>query len=98
MQNEVCAIRLFRRERPNLDELIITRKELAEGYLSIFIFIEDGDDSFDERILIELRDIENLIGVKVTRVIFINLFKAGVEFLYFFLAELGWKFCVTHLK
>ena len=65
MQNEFCAIRLFRRARPNLDKLMGTGEELAEGYFSIFIFIEDGDDSFDERVLIELRDIENLVGVEV---------------------------------
>lgn len=66
MRSEVYVTRLCRRVRPNLDEMMSTRKELTERYFSIFIFIEDGDDSFDERVLIELGDIKNLIGVEVT--------------------------------
>jgi hypothetical protein len=49
--------------RLSLDKLISTRKELAERYFSVFIFIEDGDDSFYKRVLVELRDIKNLIRV-----------------------------------
>jgi hypothetical protein len=49
--------------RLSLDKLISTRKELAERYFSVFIFIEDGDHSFYKRVLVELRDIKNLIRV-----------------------------------
>jgi hypothetical protein len=63
MRGEVCVTHLCHKVRLSLDKLISTRKELAERYFSVFIFIEDGDHSFYKRVLVELRDIKNLIRV-----------------------------------
>ena len=46
--------------------------------------------------MVELRHVKYLIRVKITGTVLVDLLEAGVEFLYFFLAELTWKFGVTH--
>lgn len=76
--------------------MTITGKELSERDFTVFVFVENGDDSFDEGVLVEFGDVEDFLGVEVAAVVLIDLFKPGVEFLDFFLGELAWKFCVTH--
>ena len=94
----VYAPRRCRRGRPDLDGEGCTWEELAERYFPVFVFIEDGDDTLDEGVLVEFRHVEDLIGVEVTWVVLVDLFEPCVQFLDLFLAELAWKLGVSHLN
>ena len=46
--------------------------------------------------MVELRHVENLIGVEIARVVLVDLLEARVQLLDLFLGELAWKFGVSH--
>jgi len=98
MQIGACVLHLCRIEMPILNEKSLTRQEFTEGYFSVFIFVEDGDDSLDERVLVKFWHIKDFVRVQVTRIILVDLFEASVQLLDFFFTELAWKLCVTHIK
>ena len=46
--------------------------------------------------MVELRHVENLVGVEIARVVLVDLLEARVQLLDLFLGELAWKFGVSH--
>lgn len=76
-----------RRGRRGLGQRGGTCEELFEGDAAVFVDVEDGDDSLDEGVLVELRDIEYLFGVEVAGRVGVDLEETGVEFLDLFGGE-----------
>jgi hypothetical protein len=48
--------------------------------------------------LVELGDVEDLVGVEVTGVVLVDLLEACIQLLDLLFAELAWEFGVTHFK
>jgi hypothetical protein len=57
---------------------IDTCQKLIEGYLSVFVNVEDRDDPLNEGVLIKFRNVEDLFRVQITRIILIDLFESCI--------------------
>jgi len=75
--------------KPVLHYLGDTCEKLAEADLAVLIDVEDAYDSLYQRVLLQLRHVEDLPRVQVTTTVRIDLFEACVQLLNFLLCEMA---------
>jgi hypothetical protein len=63
---------------PTLHINFDTCQKFIEGYLSVFVNVEDRDDPLNEGVLIKFRNVEDLFRVQIARIVLINLFESCI--------------------
>lgn len=68
-------------------ETVEALHELEEADVAVLVLVEYGDHSLDQRVLRQLGDVEELLGLEGARLVLVDLLEVLVELLQFLLGD-----------